>query len=306
MIQKREALNEARFATIYQALETFKALNGHVNVKQRFVVPLSGPESESWPVALRGFKLGNALCSIRKGAYATHRSSLEAIGVSFSSQEKGDFERTYMSLKTYLDIYGDTYVHRDFVVPHDAEEWPEETWGVKLGKKVDNIRHKRCYQSCPQQRQMLEELGFGAANESRYDRLEFRTIKLALELFKHTKGHLNGKRRSASVDSLSHTQNVCLYTYTHTHTHTSLSLIHSYTVPQRFVVSRSEHHDWPEVTWGARLGMIVMNMKKKGTYANKKHELEAIGLKFPSSSSSSSFSSSSSSSSSSSAAATTA
>ena len=80
MIQKREALNEARFATIYQALETFKSLNGHVNVKQRFVVPLSGPESEAWPVALRGFKLGNALCSIRKGAYATHRSSLEAIG----------------------------------------------------------------------------------------------------------------------------------------------------------------------------------------------------------------------------------
>lgn len=50
-LASRESQIEDRFQQIYLALQTFKALNGHVNVPQSFVVPT---DDDRWAEEIRG------------------------------------------------------------------------------------------------------------------------------------------------------------------------------------------------------------------------------------------------------------
>merc|ERR1711871_1042305 len=52
---------------------------------------------------------------------------------------KKRFEMVYQALLTYKDLKGDLLVPQAFVVPSE-EPWPEFTWGLKLGARVNAIR----------------------------------------------------------------------------------------------------------------------------------------------------------------------
>jgi hypothetical protein len=70
------------------------------------------------------------------------------------------------------------------VVPHDDANYPPETWGMKLGFNVKNIRNNGYYSD---HRVKLEELGFI------YDAVsyvQFAKIYSALEVYKAVHGDL--------------------------------------------------------------------------------------------------------------------
>ena len=69
---------------------------------------------------------------------------LKLLGLSDIPNKKKKFIQIMKALKMHNDLYGDYLVPRYFVVPHEPP-WPEELWGMQLGTRVNNIRHKRAY-----------------------------------------------------------------------------------------------------------------------------------------------------------------
>ena len=43
------------------------------------------------------------------------------------------------ALQTYKDLYDDLMVPQQFIVP-ESLPWPKETWGLRLGARVNSIR----------------------------------------------------------------------------------------------------------------------------------------------------------------------
>ncbi|OQR84165.1 hypothetical protein ACHHYP_13794 [Achlya hypogyna] len=119
------------------ALKTFRALHGHVNVPIAFVA--TGCD---WPPVLQGLKLGKIVNSLRNQLDTLptpQKQELDALGFVWSSWER-TWAAKILALETYAKIHGDLLVPRSFVVPTDDGAWPEDTWGLKLGLAVNNIR----------------------------------------------------------------------------------------------------------------------------------------------------------------------
>eukprot|EP00977_Amphora_coffeiformis_P005031 scaffold1064_cov85-Amphora_coffeaeformis.AAC.20 len=71
------------------------------------------------------------------------------------------FWRVYVGLETYKAIYGDLLVPQPFTVPDKDPQWPEDTWGLRLGARVNAIRSQGTFiNGNPERRQMLDDLGF--------------------------------------------------------------------------------------------------------------------------------------------------
>jgi len=71
------------------------------------------------------------------------------------------FQNVYEALKTYKDMYGDLLVPQPFAVPEGDDRWPKETWGLRLGARVNAIRSQGTFvNSSPERRMMLDMLGF--------------------------------------------------------------------------------------------------------------------------------------------------
>jgi hypothetical protein len=89
---------------------------------------------------------------------------LAALGVELSGKVAANdnrFQKVYDALKTYKEIYGDLLVPQPFVVPNKSEDWPESTWGLRLGARVNAIRSQGTFVSTnPERRQELDDLGF--------------------------------------------------------------------------------------------------------------------------------------------------
>ena len=64
------------------------------------------------------------------------------------------------ALAVYKELHGDLEVRKAFVVPSEAP-WPAEAWGLKLGSRVDDIRHQEYYiKDEPERRAKLDAMGF--------------------------------------------------------------------------------------------------------------------------------------------------
>ena len=69
---------------------------------------------------------------------------LRAIGFEWKESAKAAasnkrFDEVYRSLLVYKEIYGYLYVPQSFIVPNDPR-WPEDTWGLRLGGRVNTMR----------------------------------------------------------------------------------------------------------------------------------------------------------------------
>ena len=157
---------KARYEYYLRAMVRFKEVQvtdkdplGHMRVPKSFVVP----QSSAWQKEHRGLKLGNVVGEIRMGRqYADKMEELEAAGFDFAKQAKGgenatDWEKVEPALRAYKEQCGDVLVPYAFVVPHNDPRWPESTWGVKLGRTVQNIRSSGTYKD---NRNELEKMGF--------------------------------------------------------------------------------------------------------------------------------------------------
>ena len=63
----------------------------------------------------------------------------------------------FNGIRQYKEIFGNLQVPADFVVPTADFSWPEETWGMPLGKVVDTIKNTDEYDVYKAE---LEKIGF--------------------------------------------------------------------------------------------------------------------------------------------------
>ena len=63
----------------------------------------------------------------------------------------------FNGIRQYKEIFGNLQVPSDYVVPTADFSWPEETWGMPLGKIVDTIKNTDEYDIYKEE---LEKIGF--------------------------------------------------------------------------------------------------------------------------------------------------
>jgi hypothetical protein len=155
---------ETEYEYHLRALKWFKSVHGHMNVPQRlggYILWEDGVSEELWSLWL-----GKVADQIRnQGRYKDKRAELEAAGFDFGKQESTPGNKKgWAVLKPALLAY---QVHKDedintirqtFVVPADGDngKWPEETWTLKLGMVLYDIKRGKTYKA---NRAELEGMG---------------------------------------------------------------------------------------------------------------------------------------------------
>ncbi len=155
---------ERRWEEAKSALRTYKEMHGDMQVPIAFVVP----SSEPWAEETWGMRLGKTVSTIRsRGDYlkgedaAERRAWLDGMGFVWDDLERR-WEEAKSALRTYKEVHGDMQVPRPFVVPSSAP-WAEETWGMRLGSAVHDIRSQDLYlkgEDAAERRTWLDEMGF--------------------------------------------------------------------------------------------------------------------------------------------------
>lgn len=155
------------FEQIMEGLQIYKdTVDASLTVPPDFIVPVA----ESWPATLHGFELGQLVSSIRDkdplvSGNPEREERLSKLGFTWEENgralfSKKRFDMVYSALLTYKQIYGDLFVPQAFLVPN-SEPWPETTWGLKLGARVNAIRAQgTLVANAPDRREMLDQLGF--------------------------------------------------------------------------------------------------------------------------------------------------
>ena len=111
-----------------------------------------------------GINLGTRLASIRNQEnYVKGRpdrvAELNRMGFIWNIYEE-QWQRILKSLHVYKKLHGDLKVPYDFVVPSEAP-WPEDAWGINLGKRVSAIRSDEIYvKDRPDRVAELNRMGF--------------------------------------------------------------------------------------------------------------------------------------------------
>ena len=158
--------NSITFDQIYDALTVYRAeikQSGPLTVPKEFCVP----DADPWPENTRGLPLGRSIKQLKSKDYLKENpgaeEKLRQIGFETSKKLSANdkrFQAVYLALERYKETYGDLLVPQPFIVP-DSSEWPEESWGLRLGARVNAIRSQGTFIKNNAERQdMLDSLGF--------------------------------------------------------------------------------------------------------------------------------------------------
>eukprot|EP00536_Pseudo-nitzschia_multiseries_P016115 jgi/Psemu1/247332/estExt_Genewise1.C_10210009 len=242
--------DQKEWKAVFLALQLYKAAYGDLKVPARFVVPSAAP----WPEPAWGMKLGQKVGAIREtGLYVDkskkRREQLEKLGFIWMLRAPTDtsipFDQIYDALTVYraeIKPSGPLTVPTEFSVP-DAEPWPESTRGLPLGRSIKQLRSKAYLKENPGSEEKLKQIGFETDKKLSANDKRFQAVYLALERYKETYGDL--------------------------------------LVPQPFVVP-SDSAEWPEESWGLRLGARVNAIRSQGTFIKNNSErqdmLDALGF----------------------------
>jgi hypothetical protein len=181
-VKRTFAIDDYDFDVTRTALEVYKSIHGNFLVPPKFIVPNG---DVTYPIDTWGMNLGlNAKKLRMSGVHSEHKAKLDELGFIYEPVIEVHYSTVLPALKAYKAIHGDLIVPFLFVVPHDDNKYPIETWGMKLGPMVVEIRHKGVL---AEHRAELEELGF--CYESKSD-LQFKRVYAALEAFKAKHGNL--------------------------------------------------------------------------------------------------------------------
>ena len=88
---------------------------------------------------LFAFNRLNSIRTVIRTAYSCQLNQSR----SFAGKSSGNrfpLETFVESVKRYKDIYGDSWINSNFVVPSDSEKWPKEMHGLELGKLTSRFR----------------------------------------------------------------------------------------------------------------------------------------------------------------------
>ena len=151
-------LNEESFFCFdKRCLLRYLELHGDMRIRHSFEIPWNS----DWSEEMWGHKLGNQTRLIRESLiYADKKDELIDIGFSYKkilAREGYGWDRIKSSLLQYKALFGDLLVHRDFVVPSNHPDWPQSTWGIRLGSRVHHLRNRGDHAD---KRNELLEMGF--------------------------------------------------------------------------------------------------------------------------------------------------
>ena len=129
--------------TLYEfhrrCLLRYQQIYGDMRVHRSFIVPWT----DEWACEMWDVKLGNLVHHIREERRYINED-LAAIGFDYSAQRNANVEWNVLkfALQTYKSIHGDLLIPLSFAIPQESPMWPDNTWGMKLGRMLYNARHK--------------------------------------------------------------------------------------------------------------------------------------------------------------------
>jgi hypothetical protein len=155
------------FDQLYDALVVYRKEvqpKGALTVPSEFVVP----DQDPWPENTRGLPLGMSMGKIQSKSFLKDdpdaEDKLNAIGVQMDNKVAANdarFQNVCEGLKRYKEIHGDMLVPQPFLVPEQSNDWPEDTWGLRLGARVNAIRSQGTFvKTSPERKKQLDDLGF--------------------------------------------------------------------------------------------------------------------------------------------------
>ena len=153
------------FDQIYDALVVYRKTvqpTGPLGVPLQFVVPNSDP----WPENTRGMPLGRRFSKLDFIIEGDPEAKKKLSDIGYQPQQAMSvndirFQNVYTALRRYREIYGDLAVPQPFEVPDQSPDWPESTWRLRLGARVNAIRSQGTFvKNDPERRRKLDELGF--------------------------------------------------------------------------------------------------------------------------------------------------
>jgi hypothetical protein len=299
--------------SVRQGLRVYKKLYGHLLIPNRFVIP---HEDDAWPERLWGVRLGSVVSRIRSGRYCSSmRDELEELGFDYSPQRTPPYSEAAVrsGVATYLEVFGDTFIARDFKVPRRDNAWPEELWGMRLGRAVHSIRNGEYYVSLGEE---FRDMGVDFGSKRRYNIDE---VRIALVRYKQLYGdkHVPKMFEVPMDDDIWPVEtwgmnlgSIIARARSHNHHRPireemmqmgvipelrtrrefgeeSVRLVLSLymtvygnlLVPLRFVIP-SQSMVWPEDMWGLRLGAMVSRIRAGYCYVSMREELEVMGFEY--------------------------
>lgn len=130
------------------------------------------PDLDPWPETVRGLPLGQQLNNLKRRLSKNKelKDRFQSLGLDILEDKDTNsellsandirFQNVYEALKTYKRIYGDLLVPQPYVVPK-TNDWPKETWGLRLGARVNAIRSQGTFvNNNPERRELLDDLEF--------------------------------------------------------------------------------------------------------------------------------------------------
>ena len=161
-------LDGIAFEQVYDALKVYRdevqPKGGILDMPPNYVVP----DCDPWPDSTRGLPLGKILPTVTSRSYLKNNPEAEGmltkLGFRMDAKSASNdlrYQKVYDALVKYKELYGDLLVPQPFTVPENSDEWPESTWGLRLGARVNAIRSQGTFvKTEPLRKEELDELGF--------------------------------------------------------------------------------------------------------------------------------------------------
>lgn len=126
------------------------------------------PDCDPWPESTRGLPLGKILPTVFSRTYLKNNPDAEGmltkLGFRMDAKSASNdlrYQKVYDALVAYKELYGDLLVPQPFTVPDNSDDWPEDTWGLRLGARVNAIRSQGTFvKTDPLRKDELDDLGF--------------------------------------------------------------------------------------------------------------------------------------------------
>lgn len=164
--EKKPAREKAvSFDQIYDALVVYRKTvqpSGPLGVPLQFVVPNNDP----WPENTRGMSLGRRFSKLDFIVEGDPVAKKKLNDIGYEPQQAMSvndirFQNVYTAMRRYREIYGNLAVPQPFEVPDQSPDWPESTWRLRLGARVNAIRSQGTFvKNDPERRRKLDDLGF--------------------------------------------------------------------------------------------------------------------------------------------------
>ena len=290
----------------------YKQHFGYCEVVKSFKIP---KDDESWSEEVRGMNLGHILDHIRNDDdHKEIHDKLTALGVDIGPQNAGhDFERTFVSLTAFRKVHKHVKVPRNFVVPENDSNYPENTWNVNLGTVLHTIRIDGGFS---EHKDRLIALGVDF-NVKEINVVGFDVIHSALKVYKEIHGNLkmktsfvvpeNDERYPKETHGLklgSRVRNIRYHGAYPEHREQLEALGFHFKVPKiesfdviysalkaykvlhgdlkirRFFVIPENDERYPKEAHGLKLGHRLLRIRNNGTYVEHREQLEALGIVF--------------------------